>query len=445
MIKKLLIVGSGVSGLGACKLAVAHNYEVRVTDLQKIKNKAKQFLNSINVRYEEENHSSSNLDWADEIIISPGISDKTEYIQLAFKKEVTVISEIEFASRFTNKNIVAITGTNGKTTTSKMLFHILNNAGLNPRLCGNIGISFSETIINNPGDIYIVEISSFQLEHILNFKPKVSILLNLFDDHLDRYENNSKNYFDTKLKIQLNQDLNDSFIYLNENKNIKSRLHKINNQQLHPFGLTKSNDNLSAWVDNNKLIIKNNKNFFTMLLHEMALQGKHNIYNSMAAGIASKILGVTDDILRQSLKSFKGVEHRLENVLKLDGKTFINDSKATNCNSVYFALESITTPILWICGGIDKGNDYSILDNLVSEKVHTIIVMGKASRKIENHFKNITTNIIKVDDMQTAVKKGYSLSNHGNTILLSPACSSFDQYENYEERGRIFKECVYSL
>ena len=182
-----------------------------------------------------------------------------------------------------------------------------------------------------------------------------------------------------------------------------------------------------------------------MLLHEMALQGKHNIYNSMAAGIASKILGVTDDILRQSLKSFKGVEHRLENVLKLDGKTFINDSKATNCNSVYFALESITTPILWICGGIDKGNDYSILDNLVSEKVHTIIVMGKASRKIENHFKNIITNIIKVDDMQTAVKKGYSLSNHGNTILLSPACSSFDQYENYEERGRIFKECVYSL
>ena len=445
MMKKLLIVGSGVSGLGACKLAVAHNYEVRVTDLEKIKNKAKQFLNSINVEYEEENHSSSNLDWADEIIISPGISDKTEYIQLAFKKEVPVISEIEFASRFTNKNIVAITGTNGKTTTSKMLLHILNNAGFNPRLCGNIGISFSETVINNPGDIYIVEVSSFQLEHILNFKPKVSILLNLFDDHLDRYEDNSKNYFDTKLKIQLNQDQNDSFIYLNENENIKSRLYKINNQQLHPFGLINSNNNLSAWVDNNKLIIKNNKNFFTMLLHEMALQGKHNIYNSMAAGIASKILGVTDDILRQSLKSFKGVEHRLENVLKLDGKTFINDSKATNCNSVYFALESITTPILWICGGIDKGNDYSILDNLVSEKVHTIIVMGKASRKIENHFKNIITNIIKVDDMQAAVKKGYSLSNHGNTILLSPACSSFDQYENYEERGRIFKECVYSL
>ncbi len=443
--KKLLVVGSGISGIGACKLAVDHNYEVRVTDIKNIKNETKQILNSINVKYEEGNHSSSNLDWADEIILSPGISDKINYIQLAFKKEVPVISEIEFASRFTNKNIVAITGTNGKTTTSKLLFYILNNAGLNPRLCGNIGVSFSETIIDNPGDIYVLETSSFQLEHILNFKPKVSILLNLFDDHLDRYDNNSKNYFDTKIKIQSNQDLNDSFIYLNENKNIKSRLNKINNQQLHPFGIIKSNENLSAWIDNNKLIIKNNKKFFTMLLHEMALQGKHNIYNSMAAGIASKILGVTDDILRQSLTSFKGVEHRLENVLKLDGKIFINDSKATNCNAVYFALESITTPILWICGGIDKGNDYSLLDNLVSEKVHTIIVMGKASKKIENHFKKIIPNIIKVDDMQTAVKKGYSLANHGNSILLSPACSSFDQYENYEERGRIFKECVFSL
>ena len=443
--KKLLVLGSGVSGIGACKLAVSHNYEVRLTDIKKIKNETKQILNSINVKYEEGNHSSSNLDWAEEIIISPGISDKINYIQSAYKKEVPVISEIEFASRFTNKNIVAITGTNGKTTTSKLLFHILNNAGLNPRLCGNIGVSFSETIIENPGDIYVLETSSFQLEHILTFKPKVSILLNLFEDHLDRYDNNSKKYFDTKIKIQSRQDTSDSFIYLNENENIKSRLHTTNNQQLHPFGIIKSNDNLSAWVDNNKLIIKNNKNFFTMLLHQMALQGKHNIYNSMAAGIASKILGVSDDILRQSLTSFKGVEHRLENVLKLDGKIFINDSKATNCNAVYFALESITTPILWICGGIDKGNDYSILDNLVSKKVHTIIVMGRASQKIKNHFEKIIPNIIKVDDMQTAVKQAYSLSNHGNSILLSPACSSFDQYENYEERGRIFKECVFSL
>tara|TARA_B100000900_G_scaffold158450_1_gene134673 strand:- start:1102 stop:2439 length:1338 start_codon:yes stop_codon:yes gene_type:complete len=445
MMKKLLVLGSGVSGIGACKLAIANNYEVRLTDIKKIKKETKQILNSINVKYEEGNHSSSHLDWAEEIIISPGISDKINFIQLAYKKEVPVISEIEFASRFTNKNIVAITGTNGKTTTSKLLFNILNNAGLKPRLCGNIGVSFSETIIENPGDIYVLEISSFQLEHILNFKPKVSILLNLFDDHLDRYDNNSKKYFDTKIKIQSNQDTSDSFIYLNENENIKSRLHTTNNQQLYPFGIIKSNDNLFAWVDNNKLIIKNKKNFFTMLLHEMALQGKHNIYNSMAAGIASKILGVSDDILRQSLTSFKGVEHRLENVLKLDGKIFINDSKATNCNAVYFALESITTPILWICGGVDKGNDYSILDNLVSKKVHTIIVMGMASKKIENHFEKIIPNIIKVDDMQTAVKKGYSLSNHGNSILLSPACSSFDQYENYEERGRIFKECVFSL
>ena len=307
----------------------------------------------MNISFEEENHSYKNLEWADEIIISPGISKKTDYVKLAIEKKVPIISEIEFASRFTNKPIIAVTGTNGKTTTSTLLYYILKNANLNPRLCGNIGVSFSEVLVSNPGDVYVLEVSSFQLENISKLKPNISILLNLSPDHLDRY-NNKESYFDTKMLIQSNQNEKDSFIYFNEDSNINARIKNSSKQKLHSFGNLNNSKNTSAWVDDNQLIIKNNKNLFTMLLHEMALQGKHNIYNSMAAGIASKILGVSNDVLRMSLINFKGVEHRLEKVLKLDGRVFINDSKATNCNAVYFALESIKSPIVWICGVLIK-------------------------------------------------------------------------------------------
>jgi len=444
-VKNILIIGSGKSGIGACKLALIQDYNVKLTDSEKIDLQIKDLLKSIDVSFEEGRHSPENLEWADEIIISPGISEKVEFIQLAKKNGIPIFSEIEFAARFTTKNIIAITGTNGKTTTSTLLYHILKNANLNPRLCGNIGVSFSEVLATNPGDLYVLEVSSFQLEHICRFKPKISILLNLSADHLDRYNYKEEDYFNTKMLIQSNQDQMDSFIYLNDDKNIRSRLKENNKQKLFPFGSINENGNISAWIENNKLIINHNKNFFTMLLHEMALQGKHNVYNSMAAGIASKILGVTDDILRQSLTNFKGVEHRLERVLKLDGRTFINDSKATNCNAVYFALESIKTPIVWICGGVDKGNDYAQLNDLVKEKVHSIILMGKASKKIENHFKEMIPNIIKVNNMQSAVLQSYRLANSGDSILLSPACSSFDLFQNYEERGRLFKECVFGL
>ena len=443
--KNILIIGSGKSGMGACKLALSKNYNVKITDSKKIGLKTKKELLLSNISFEEEGHSISNLDWADEVIISPGVSDKIEFIQLAKKIGVPIYSEIEFASRFTKKNIIAITGTNGKTTTSSLLHHILTNANLNPKLCGNIGISFSEVLVSDPGDLYILEVSSFQLEHILKFKPKISMILNLSPDHLDRYDYKKEKYFDTKMLIKSNQDKMDSFIYLNEDQNITSRLNNKEKQKLFPFGSAKTNENISAWIEDDKLIIKNNKNFFTMLLHEMALQGKHNVYNSMAAGIASKILGVSDDILRLSFSNFKGVEHRLEKVLKLDNKVFINDSKATNCNAVYFALESVKTPIVWICGGVDKGNNYEQLDDLVKKKVHSIIVIGKASKKIENHFKPIVSNIIKVDNMQSAVTQSYSHAKPGDSILLSPACSSFDLFQNYEERGRIFKECVFGL
>jgi UDP-N-acetylmuramoylalanine--D-glutamate ligase len=443
--KNILVIGSGLSGIGACKLAKSKGHDVMLTDSKKINSKVKEFLNSMNISYEEETHSNKNLEWANEIIISPGISKNTDYVKLAIEKKIPIISEIEFASRFTNKPIIAVTGSNGKTTTCSLLYYILKNANLNPRLCGNIGVSFSEVLTSNPGDVYVLEVSSFQLENILKFKPNISILLNLSPDHLDRYNNNKEYYFDTKMLIQKNQNEKDFFIYSNEDSNISSRISNSSKQKLHSFGNLNKSKNTSAWVDDNQLIIKNNKNLFTMLLHEMALQGKHNVYNSMAAGIASKILGVSNDVLRMSLINFKGVEHRLEKVLKLDGRVFINDSKATNCNAVYFALESINSPIVWICGGVDKGNNYDQLNNLVKDKVHTIVVMGKSSKKIINHFKEIVPNIIKVDDMQSAVSKAYRLGKNGDSILLSPACSSFDQFQNYEERGRVFKECVFSL
>jgi len=443
--KNILIIGSGKSGIGACKLALYKKYNVRLTDCRKIDNKIKEFLSSVNVSYEENKHSKSNLEWADEIIISPGVSNDAEFVQSAKKIGIPIYSEIEFAFRFTNKPVIAITGTNGKTTTSSLLFYTLKNAKLNPRLCGNVGVSFSEVLVTDPGDLYVLEVSSFQLEHISKFKPKIAVLLNLSPDHLDRYGFNKENYFDTKMRIQLNQDNLDSFIYLNDDSNIICRLNNLNQQKLFPFENIKTKKHTSAWIDNNQLIIKNNKNLFTMLLHEMALQGKHNVYNSMAAGIASKILGVSNDVLRMSLTNFKGVEHRLEKVLKLDGKVFINDSKATNCNAAYFALESIKTPIVWICGGVDKGNNYEQLNDLVKEKVHAIIVIGKSSRKIINHFKEIVPNIVKVENMQSAVHQSYMLSKYGDSVLLSPACASFDLFKNYEERGRVFKECVFGL
>lgn len=443
--KNILVIGAGKSGIGASKLAVIKKYNVKLTDSNKIDSETKKILDSLNISWEEHIHSHKNLAWADFIVISPGVSSEIKLIESAKKLGIPIISEIEFASRFTDGKIIAITGTNGKTTTSTLLYHILKNANFDVRLCGNIGISFSEILVTNPGSIYVVEVSSFQLENISKFKPNISILLNLSPDHLDRYGKQESQYYDTKMLIQSNQDKKDSFIFFQEDDNIKMRLKKNNSQKLYPFGKSVAEETNVAWIDNNQLIIKNNKNFFTMLLHEMALQGKHNVYNSMAAGIAAKILGVTDDILRQSLTNFRGVEHRLETVLKLDGRIFINDSKATNCNAAYFALESIKGPIIWICGGVDKGNNYTELDLLVKEKVHSIIVLGKSTKKIQRHFQKTVENIIKVNSMRDAVVESYRIGKPGDNILLSPACSSFDFFQNYEERGRIFKECVYNL
>tara|TARA_B100001250_G_scaffold407985_1_gene429615 strand:- start:42 stop:1379 length:1338 start_codon:yes stop_codon:yes gene_type:complete len=442
----ILILGSGLSGMGACKLAIKQKLNIRISDSNKILKRNKSLFKKFNILWEEGRHSFSNLDWADYIIKSPGISNQIDLLQAARVKKIPVISEIEFAYRYINNSkIIAVTGSNGKTTTSQLIYYILKKAGFKVEVCGNsFDSSFSEKISLSSSRYYVLELSSFQLENIVQFKPDISILLNLSPDHLDRYDFDPNQYYETKMKIQSNQKKDNFFIYFSNDENIKKRLNKCSEVILKPFGdFEKSNKNF-AWVYNKKLII-NHKKIFTMVLHDMALQGRHNVYNSMAAGIAAKILGVNNDTLRECLTDFKGVEHRLEPVLKLDDKLFINDSKATNCNSVFFALETIESPIIWICGGVDKGNDYSILNTLVKDKVDIIFTIGDCAKKIENHFKKIVPNIIEVKSMQDAVVQSNQLSSPGHTILLSPACSSFDMFQDYQERGRIFKECVFNL
>ncbi len=442
----ILILGSGLSGIGACKLAIKKKLNIRVSDSNKILKKNKDLFKKLNISWEENQHSFSNLDWADCIIKSPGISNQIDFIKTARSKNIPIISEIEFGYRYVhNSKIIAVTGSNGKTTTSQLIYDILKKSGFEVAICGNsFSSSFSETISFSPSQYYVLELSSFQLENIIQFKPDISILLNLSPDHLDRYDFDPNQYYNTKMNITSNQKKDDFFIYYSEDENIKKRINQCTQAKLKPFGDLENSKNNFAWVYNNKLII-NHKKIFTMVLHEMALQGRHNVYNSMAAGIATKILGVSNDLLRECLSDFKGIEHRLEPVLKLDDKLFINDSKATNCNSVFFALETIKAPIIWICGGVDKGNDYSILNDLVKEKVEVIFTIGDCAKKIENHFKKIAPTIVEVGSMQDAVLQAHQLSGPGHTILLSPACASFDMFQDYQERGRVFKECVFNL
>jgi len=441
--KNILIIGLGISGLGAVKLAKHLKHNVRVSSKDLIAESDKNILNQLGVDFEEGVNSLSYLTWTDLIIKSPGVPPNIPLLQSARIKRITIISEIEFAYRHTNARIIAITGTNGKTTTTKILWHILKNASLNVGLAGNIGISFSETIINNNFDYYVLELSSFQLEDIIDFKPHIAILLNIEKDHLDRYNNDFDEYIKTKMKIHMNQDENDSFIYFSNDEHIQSSLNDIAPIQ-YPFGDFNQNK-YGGFLTNDKIIIKTIKNNFTMTIHNLALQGKHNFYNSMAASIAASAMGIKNDIIKKSLSNFRGVEHRLEFVGKVAGVNFINDSKATNCNSVYYALETTHAPIVWICGGVDKGNEYNILKDLVDEKVKSIVFLGKNSKKIVSNFNDSVNSIIETENMEDAVSQAFKLADAGDTVLLSPACSSFDLFQNYEHRGRLFKNSVLSI
>ena len=445
MKKRIAILGAGESGVGAAILAQKQGYAVFVSDFGKIKDKYKEVLSNKNIDFEEGKHTEEKILNADLIVKSPGIPETAPLVAKLRNQGTRVISEIEFAGRYTQSKTVCITGSNGKTTTTLLTYHILKSAGLNAGLAGNVGKSLAWQVAEEEHDVYVIELSSFQLDGMYDFKADVAVLLNITPDHLDRYDHDMKNYIDSKFRILQNQTSSDYFIYCDDDEVIRQEMNKREIASVKvPFGLGTPTDP-GAGVQENRIIINLNQNQFSMSILDLSLEGKHNAYNSMAAGIASMVFQIRNEQLRESLSDFKGVEHRLERFLKVHGIEFINDSKATNVNSTWYALESVHKPIVWIVGGIDKGNDYSMLKGLVIDKVKAIVCLGKNNAKIREAFADCVTDIVETMSMEEAVKASYYLARNGDTVLLSPACASFDLFENYEDRGRQFKEQVRNL
>ena len=445
MQKRLVILGGGESGVGSAILGLAKGFDVFLSDKGTLKEIYKKELDENHIKWEENQHTESLILNADLVIKSPGIPDKVEIIKKLKEKHISIISEIEFAKRYTNAKMVCITGSNGKTTTTLLTYHLFKKAGLNVGLAGNVGKSFAMQVARENFDVYVLELSSFQLDGMFEFKADVAILMNITPDHLDRYEYEFQNYINSKFRITQNLDKDCYFIYCSDDEVIKSELEKRKiDAQMFPFSLTE-NHNQGAKIENNELIINFKNTNFTMILHDLALHGKHNTYNSMAAGLAGHVFKIRKDTIRESLSDFSGVEHRLEPVIKVHGVQYINDSKATNVNSTWYALESVNAKIVWIAGGVDKGNDYESLLPLVKEKVKAIVCLGTDNSKIHKAFKGVVANIVDVTSMKDAVQKSYTFAKKGEVVLLSPACASFDLFENYEERGRKFKSEVRNL
>lgn len=442
--KHIAILGAGESGIGAAILAKKMGWNVFVSDFGKIKEEFKNQLNEKGFEWEEEKHSDDKILTADLIIKSPGIPEKAPLIKKLREKGVQIISEIEFAGYYSKAKTICITGSNGKTTTSMMTFHILKKAGINVGLAGNIGTSYAKQVAENDFDWYVIELSSFQLDDMFKFKADIAILTNITPDHLDRYEYQMQNYVDSKFRIIQNQTNSDYFIFNNDDPIIKVELakRKINAIQA-PFSL-KEEIKYGGFANEQQLTININEQLI-MSIHDLALKGKHNTQNSLASGIASRILEIRKDVVRESLEDFTNVEHRLEFVAKVNGIEFINDSKATNVNSTWFALESMEHPTVWIVGGVDKGNDYSELMQLVKDKVKSIICLGVDNQKLIEAFTGVVETIVEARSAMEAVAYGYRLAKKDETVLLSPACASFDLFENYEDRGNKFKEAVRSL
>ncbi len=440
----IAILGAGESGVGAALLAKAKGHVPFVSDKGAIKPSYQKELTENGIEFESGQHSTARILNTDLIIKSPGIPEKVQLVQDAIAKGIPVISEIEFAGRYSTKKMVCITGSNGKTTTTMLIHHILKNAGLNVAMAGNIGESLARQVVEDKPDVYVVELSSFQLDGMTNFKADIAILLNITPDHLDRYDYKMQNYVNSKFRITQNLTANDWFIYNADDpiitKEVKER--KIIAKHA-PFSLTKK-EGMAAYIDKNQLII-NLKPIVTMSIHDLSLKGKHNQQNSMASGIASKILEIRKENIRESLADFKNVEHRLEFVAKVNGIEFINDSKATNVNSAWFALESMDKPTIWIVGGVDKGNDYESLLPLVKEKVKAIVCLGKDNAKIIEAFGDTIETITEAGSAMDAVGLAYRFAKNGDTVLLSPACASFDLFESYEDRGKQFKFYVRGL
>lgn len=445
MQQRIVILGAGESGTGAAILAKKQGYEVLVSDLGTIADRYKQVLQQYNIRFEEGHHSEEEILTADCVVKSPGIPEKAPLVKKLREKNIPIWSEIEFAGKYTDAKMICITGSNGKTTTTMLTYHLLKKAGLNVGLAGNVGKSFAWQVAEEIFDYYVLELSSFQLDDMYDFKAHVAILLNITPDHLDRYEYKMQNYVDAKFRIIQNQDENDFFIYCADDPILHEELKKqeIAAKKV-PFSLGKPAVN-AAGIENNEMIINWEQNIFSMSIHDINLQGKHNAYNSMAASLAGSVLQIRNETVRESLAEFKGVEHRLERFLKVHGIDFINDSKATNVNSAWYALESMTTPTIWIVGGVDKGNNYDELKDLVREKVKAIVCLGKENQKIIQAFGELVPDIVETKSMTDAVRSSYYLAKDGDTVLLSPACASFDLFENYEDRGRQFKAAVRDL
>jgi UDP-N-acetylmuramoylalanine--D-glutamate ligase len=442
---KIVVLGARESGTGAAILAKAKGFDVFVSDKGIIDDKFKNSLFKHHIKFEEGQHTESEILSATEVIKSPGIPDKAEIILKLKEKQIPIISEIEFASRYTNAKKICITGSNGKTTTTLLTYHILKKSGLNVGLAGNVGKSFAAMVADQKHDYYVLELSSFQLDDMYKFKADIAILLNITPDHLDRYEYKMENYVNSKFRITHNQTENDAFIFCTDDPEIMKVLSDKNiKAKKYPFSITHKVEE-GAWLNGNQINININNNPLTMTVEELALQGKHNIYNSMAAGIAARILDIRKEIIRESLSDFENIEHRLEYVAKINDIEFINDSKSTNVNSAWYALESFDKPIVWIAGGVDKGNDYSMLKDLVKAKVKAIVCMGKDNKKIIKAFKDIVPVIEETSSAEEAVAVAYRLGKKGDVVLLSPACASFDLFENYEDRGNKFKAAVRAL
>lgn len=443
--KRIVVLGGGESGAGAAVLAKKKGFDVFLSDSSEIKPQYKEWLNRYDIRFEEDKHTEELILKAHEVIKSPGIPDKAPIVVKIREKKIPIISEIEFAGRYTNAYTICITGSNGKTTTTSLIYHMMQKAGLNVGLAGNIGNSFAYQVAECNYDYYVIELSSFQLDGVYNFKPDIAILLNITPDHLDRYDYKMQNYVESKFRITRNLSEDDCFIFCSDDAVTVEQLKKIvlRAQQL-PFS-QKIKENQTAWLETLDMFINYSNSDFSMSINDLSLKGKHNIYNSMAAGIAGHVLNIRKEVIRESLSDFQGVEHRLEDVLTVRGVKYINDSKATNVNSAWYALESMTTPVVWIAGGKDKGNDYSELMELVKQKVKALICLGVDNSKLHAAFEGIVPVIVDAKSAEEAVQHAYKLSVPGDTVLLSPACASFDLFENYEDRGRKFKAAVRAL
>jgi UDP-N-acetylmuramoylalanine--D-glutamate ligase len=444
---KLVILGGGESGIGAAILGLKQGWEVFLSDRAPLKEKYKQELASLPICWEEGQHSEQEILSADCIIKSPGIPQKAPIIEKARKKGIEIISEIEFASRYTQAKIIAVTGSNGKTTTTSLLYHLLEQAGLSVGVGGNIGNSFARMVAQEPKEYYVLEISSFQLDDISSFHPHIALLLNITPDHLDRYNYQFQNYIDAKFRITEFQSQADFLIYDADDPVLQEELAKRKDikAQCIPFSLEKSNEQGAYCLDDKLFHITINQNKFEMSIRELTIKGKHNLKNVMGASVAAKLLNIRNENIRKSLMTFQGVPHRLEFVKEVGEVRYINDSKATNVNSVYYALDSMPDGLIWIVGGQDKGNDYNPLIPYVSQKVKAIVCLGLDNQKIIQTFQSIVPTIIETHSMEDAVQVSRGLSEEGDTVLLSPACASFDLFQSYEDRGNQFKHYVNML